>query len=394
MQLIKMVLLFIVMVLQGCAVPKTALQPEMHIEPPITQTALFQQKTKLPELEHFFQLTERQQQDFLQYFQSPEQAIHSKEQRLYNYLQSKLIHFTYEGANNNAQLALEKQQGNCMSLALLTTALAQLVDIEVAHKVIYQEPLMDYKDNIFISADHIRTYLYKEQQEPNPNYQVFRKAALVIDYFPESTHLVGEDISNARFYAMLYNNLAADALLKGDSDQAFFLSQRALQHDATFTAAVNMIALLYKRKNAFSDAQQWFEYGMQLPDDQITLLTNYQALAAQLNNPQLLEKINQQFIQNDDDNPYAWLALALDAERNQQHSRARLYYKKLLEKAPYLHNANLALIRLHLQEQNFRSAQRLVEQGMQYAYEPERLEFYNAKLSALKQLRHTRQQTD
>jgi hypothetical protein len=37
-------------------------------------------------------------------------------------------------------------------------------------------------------------------------------------------------------------------------------------------------------------------------------------------------------LNQNDDNPYAWLALAIDAEPNKQFSHARLYYKKLLEK--------------------------------------------------------------
>lgn len=387
----KIMLFLFALIIQGCVTSKTNPQPHITLQPPATSTALFQHSYALPELAEFFYLTEQQQQGFLDYFHSPEQGIYGKEQRIYNYLQNKLIHFTYEGANNTAQLALEKQQGNCMSLALLTSALATLGNVEIGHKLIYQEPLMDYEDNIFVSSDHIRTYLYKEEQQTDP---VMRRAALVIDYFPESTHLTGQSISPSRFHAMLYNNLAADALFEGNSDKAFYLSLEALKHDATFTPAVNIIALMYKRKKAFSEAQQWFEYGAQLQDDQITLLTNYHAFAVETGNQHLAGKINQRLIHNKDSNPYSWLALALEAERNQHYGNAKLYYKKLLEKAPYLHNANLALIRLYLKEQNFNSAQRLVEQAMQYAYEPARLEFYNAKLSALKQLRQPLHQVD
>lgn len=384
MPVAKLMLLLSVMLLPGCA---TQTQPPAA-ELPTTSFSFFQKPTVLPEPQQLFALSAAQQQHFLTYFQSPAQAQYPPEERLYNYLQNKLMYFTYEGGNNTAQVALEQLKGNCMTLALVTSALAQLADIETGYKVIYQQPLMDYKDNIFISSNHIRTYLYKKaENEAKKGELLLQRAALVIDYFPDNNDVAGKQISAARFHAMLYNNLAADALLQGDSDRAFFLSQKALQQDAGFTPSANMIALLYHRKNAFAEANQWFEYGMKQQDNQVTLLTNYRVLAEKMDNQQLLEQINQRLLNNDDDDPYAWLALALDAERHQQFSHAKLYYEKLLEKAPYLHNANLALLTLYLQEQNFSAAQKVVEQAIEYAYEPERRKFYDTKLAALKQHR-------
>lgn len=381
MPLAKLMLFLCVMTLQSCATHK----PVQQTATPATSASFFHKPTDLPELEQLLSLSKEQQQHFLAYFKSPAQAQYQAEERLYNYLQNKLMYFTYEGANSTAQMALEQLKGNCMTLALVTSALAQLVGIETGYKVIYQQPLMDYKDNIFISSSHIRTYLYKkETNDTQKGELLLQRAALVIDYFPDTNNVAGKFISSSRFHAMLYNNLAADALLQGDSDRAFFLSQKALQLDVTYTPAANMIALMYYRKKAFTEANQWFDYGMKLQDNQVSLLTNYRILAKKMNNQHLLEQINQRLLDNEDDNPYAWLALALDAERNQQFAYAKLYYEKLLEKAPYLHNANLALLRLYLQEQNFSSAQSIVEQALQYAYEPARREFYHSKLAALK----------
>lgn len=395
MDVTRIALLLVAITTQSCVLQNTGQQIQASLQPPTTSVAQFQKPSDLPELEQLFYLNDQQQQDFLNYFHSPARAAAPAEQRLYSYLQNKLMYFNYEGANYPAQVALEQFRGNCMTLALLTSALAKLVNIEVGYKVVYQEPLIDYKDNVFISSNHIRTYLYKKEAEKTAKGGiVLQRAALVIDYFRENTDLVGKNISTARFYAMIYNNLAADALLQGDSERAFFLSQKALNQDPTYTSAVNMIALMYHRKNAYTEAMQWFDYGTQLQDNQITLLTNYRDLAAKIDNQQLLDKINQQIINQNDDNPYAWLALAVDAERNKQFRDAKRYYKKLLEKAPYMHNANLALIRLYVQDQNFRAAQKLVEQAMQYAYEPERLQLYNTKLAALKQHRKTVQQSN
>ena len=384
MSLKKILPILLIMALSGCATKEVVTKV---LQVPTTSASMFQRPTDLPELEELFYLDDEQKKDFLTYFNSPAQSAYPAELRLYNYLQNKLVYFNYEGANNTAEVALRQLRGNCMTLALLTSALAELVDIEVGYKVMYQEPMIDFKDNIFISSNHIRTYLYKNAETSEKDKIVFLRAALVIDYFPDTGNIAGKNINSSRFYAMLYNNLAADALLQGDSAKAFFLSQKALEQDPSYTPSINMIALMYHRKKAFSEASLWFDYGMKQDDNQLSLLTNYRDMAEAMNDQQLLEYINQRLLNNNDENPYTWLALALDAERNQQFTDAKLYYKKLLEKAPYLHRANMALLSLYLREHNFDSAQHIVEQAMQYAYEPVRRDFYNTKLAALKQHR-------
>ena len=123
MPLAKIILFLGLILLSGCTTQTAA--PQV-IQPPETSASLFRQPASLPQLEQLFYLNDEQQQDFLDYFHSQEQATYTAEYRLYNYLQNKLMYFTYEGANNSAQLALEQRRGNCMTLALVTSALAKL----------------------------------------------------------------------------------------------------------------------------------------------------------------------------------------------------------------------------------------------------------------------------
>ena len=121
MSLTKIILLFCVLTLSGCATQKAS--PQV-IQLPATSASLFRQPASLPQLEQLFYLNDEQQQDFLGYFHSQEQATYTAEYRLYNYLQNKLVFFNYESANSNAQQALEQLKGNCMTLALVTSAIS------------------------------------------------------------------------------------------------------------------------------------------------------------------------------------------------------------------------------------------------------------------------------
>ena len=73
----------------------------------------------------------------------------------------------------------------------------------------------------------------------------------------------------------------------------------------------------------------------------------------------------------------------LAAEQQQQQDKAIRYYRKLLEQAPYLHRANLALARLYLQQNNNTAARAVLREALRYSYEQGQVAMYQAKLQAV-----------
>lgn len=337
----------------------------------------------LPGTADFYQLTPAQQQHFLNFFHAPEQQDLLAHQRVYQYLEEHLINFNYDGKNSLASTTMDTLSGNCVSLALLVTALAQLVDVEVGYRASYAEPMLDFSANIVLSSAHVRSYLFEPNPVVNDEIMLLQRPAITVDYFPGRLDRLGAMLKQAQFEAMIYNNLAADALLAGDLDQAYWLSQAALKQDPHYSPSINLIAMVYRRKGDLLASQQWYEFGLRYSAQPVTLASNYLVLAEQLQNQPLIDRLKQKLRVIDEDNPYVWFYLAYQAEQSNDPAGAVYYYEKLLKKVPYMHRANLALAKLQFQLGQTESARRALHEALQYSYEPANRQMYQAKLQAL-----------
>ena len=76
-------------------------------------------------------LTARQQEDFLAFYRDPRIAHVPAHKRVYNFLEKVTNNFTYQDGTFTAAVTFDQRRGNCMSLAVLTTALAKPVDVPV-----------------------------------------------------------------------------------------------------------------------------------------------------------------------------------------------------------------------------------------------------------------------
>lgn len=380
------------MMLVCCALllSSCAKQPEPRsaaLIPPVTSEHWFAptagQKIVLPTTSDFYRLTPEQEQQFLTFFNAEAQRELAPHQRLHRFLEHHLVNFNYEGKNTLASVTMANMSGNCISLALLVTALAQVVDIEVGYRASYAEPVLDISANIVLSSAHVRSYLFEQSPPEKEGVMTFQRGATFIDYFPGRLDRLGAMLENRHFEAMIYNNLAADAFLAGDLNQAYWLSRAALQRNPFYSASINLIAILYRHKGDLLASQQWYEFGMQSSSQPVTLASNYLVLAAQMQDQPLIDRLNQQLRQVDDDNPYVWFYLAYQAEQENKAADAVYYYQKLLKKAPYLHKANLALAKLQFQLGQPESARRALHEALQYSYDPVNRQMYQAKLQAL-----------
>lgn len=373
--------------LSGCAQQPVA--PVNELKLPDTSEHWFgpaaKQQGQFPTTADFYRLTPSQQQHFLKFFNAAEQQALLPHNRLFRYLERHLVNFNYEGKNTLASDTMANMSGNCISLALFVTALAQLADVEVGYRASYAEPVLDFSANIVLSSAHVRSYLFEQSPQKPENNFVWQRSAITVDYFPGRLDRLGAMLKTAHFEAMIYNNLAADAFLAGDLDQAYWLSREALRQDPSYSPSVNLIAILYRHKGDLLAAQQWYEFGMQHSSQPVTLASNYLVLAEQMKNQPLIDRLNKKLRLIDEDNPYVWFYLAYQAERNNEPTDAVYYYEKLLKKAPYLHKANLALAKLQFQLGQPESARRALHEALQYSYDPANRQMYQAKLHALEQ---------
>ncbi len=381
------ILLCLTLSLTGCA-QQLAVTPQpaaiakpaaVQLVAPQIPAQTFAPAAPIPQIQDLLALTAEQKRDFLNYFHHPRYADQTSAYRLYSYMQNVLAVFQFSGSTTTASEVMRSGSANCVSLALLTKALADVAGIDVRFRATYREPVIDIRGDLLLQATHVRSYL---DSAVTDNSIQFRQ--LYIDYFRGPLSYQGDFLSDARFKAMVYNNLAAEALLRGELNQAYALVQSSLQQDDQFIPAINLMAVLLRRQQQPELAQQWYQYGLAVAPQQLALLHNYQVLAAQLGNQPLVRQLEQQLAQADSDDPFELYIQAVQAEQAGRDALAISFYQRLQKKVPYLLQANQALVRHYLKHHQYQAARQLLEEALEYSYEPEKRSLLQHKLAVLR----------
>ena len=151
----------------------------------------FGQRPSIQTPEDIHRLTEKQQTEFLAYLNKPRFANTEKNEALFEYLQDKVEGYQYEGVTLSASDALSLNGGNCMTLAILTSALAQIAGIEIDYELMDDIPLYEINDRTILKGVHIRTILYNKTLNTEENLLLLRGAVpgakgKMVEIYPSS----------------------------------------------------------------------------------------------------------------------------------------------------------------------------------------------------------------
>lgn len=296
-------------------------------------------------------------------------------------LQSRLSNFTYYGETYKAEKGVRLNKGNCMSLAVITGAFAEVVGLEYSFREITTLPIFDKQNNLILSSSHVQSILYDEGFLPEDGFIYISKPSIVIDYFPDSDNRVGRKVSKSSFISMYYKNIAADALINNQLSEAFNLAEKSYQYDSSNIAVINLLGVIHRRAGDNISAENIYKAGMKVDSSNLALLSNYMVLLKSEQRFVEADRIEQKLDLLDDPNPYQWLEQAYTAKNNR---KAALYFQKALKKAPYLHQAYMGLYQIHLAEGKKLQAKQMLSKALEWSYEAEERKLYKYKLYSLR----------
>ncbi len=338
---------------------------------------------QVPAVDDLITLSSEQAQAFLDYYNDPIRADVEAHVRLFNYLDSRVSNFTFKGNTYSAREALDKKSGNCLSLALVTHALAQLVDIETHYRKVHSAPIYRRYGDLMTLSSHVQTRVFKPEGEKRKNEIVVLRPSLIIDYFRGQKDETGATISTEDFIAMYYQNLASEALIEHQYDYAYALLSQAMQISPQNPQTLNSLAVLYTRTGKESKAEQIYSFALENTSGDLNLLSNFVQMLKRQQRWDEAEQFEQRAGSIDDDNPYRWLDKAESDLQDGHLLRARKYFEKALEKAPYLHEAQFGLAKSYYLNGEPTKAKIHLEQALELAVKEKESFLYHAKLAVL-----------
>src|SRR5687768_5613007 len=146
----QLILLLLTSLLSACAnviTPASSRVAESELVLPQFPN-LFGSRPAIPGPDAVQQLTPEQEQKFLAYFHAPQNSAAKPHQRVANYLFENTLGLQYEGQTYTAALTLTFNKGDCLSLAVLTTALARLAAVNIRYQLVDTNPVFGLTSNL------------------------------------------------------------------------------------------------------------------------------------------------------------------------------------------------------------------------------------------------------
>ncbi len=291
----------------------------------------------------------------------------------------------------NAAQAFAARSGNCLSLVVMTAAMAGALGVEVGFQEVQSGDLFRREGDLTLRTGHVNLVLgerARAQAWRHVNPELVRRQ-LVIDFLPQETArgLPAVPITPQRVLAMFMNNRAVESLLAQQPATAYAWAREALHADPGFAAAYNTLGVVYQRGGHLAQAAAVYERVLALDDRQVAAMGNLaqvrhgqgreaEALAWEQRR-QALEPVA----------PFHFLMLGQAALAAQDWPGARQHFLRELRSQPDSHAAWFGLARVHLALGEPLQAEQALRRALAASATAGEQARYAGKLDALKAAR-------
>ncbi|MGH8028635.1 MAG: transglutaminase domain-containing protein, partial [Arenimonas sp.] len=175
------------------------------------------------------------------------------------YQQDKLK-LDYDTAiTRDAAEAFTARSGNCLSLVILTAAMAKAMGIPVQYQSVFIDESWSRSQGITFYDGHVNISLRPTTGTGRISNLGKSESGLMTIDFVAPEYLDGRRarvISEQTIVAMYFNNRSAEAIASGRIDDAYWLVREAILQDPRFTSAYNTLAVVYRRKGDSAHAER------------------------------------------------------------------------------------------------------------------------------------------
>jgi Flp pilus assembly protein TadD len=223
-------------------------------------------------------------------------------------IESGLMSLDYDDAKTKtARQTFHDRVGNCMSFTALFVALAREAGLEVMFQTVEVPPIWYADSDLVILNNHVNA-LVKQ------NFG----SRVVVDF--NVTELKGDyetrEVSDEYALALYYNNVAMDALRKGDLEQSFRLLKKSIETYPDIAGNWANLGVIYSRSDKDDYAIAAYHKALDLDRKHRPSLTNLASIYQGRGDSERAEYYARQVRRYQDQNPYYHYYHALAAYNN------------------------------------------------------------------------------
>ncbi|MFT3791287.1 MAG: tetratricopeptide repeat protein [Rudaea sp.] len=304
-----------------------------------------------------------------------------------------------------ASEAFAAHQGNCLSLTLMTAALARELGLTATFQEVLNEQMWTQTTGYYIASGHINVLL-STRASRKPNYddaipvveatrvrQLAASSRLdrddeqrVVDFLPGSQlrGLMTRPLTTARVTAMYYANRSAESMLAGDARLGYWYARAALDADPGYGSAYNILAVLYHKQGILDAAEAALRKAIALAPDDTKAWNNLAGLLEETGRPQEAAQALEQVRRLEADPPLLHYRLARQALQRGDYALALSEFNEERRRSGDSADIHLGLAAVYLAKNDYARAQKELKLAVETSVTVQDAHRFSSKLEWLK----------
>ena len=286
------------------------------------------------------------------------------------------------GANTTANTTFNNRAANCLSLSIMTYALAEHVGLKATF---YEVEIPEYwtrREGYSLLNGHINL---RVQLPEDPNVVSIGGSWADVDFDPQTlrSHFPRVAISENKVIAMFYNNKGADAIVANSYTRAYSYFRAAATIAPELAQSWVNLGVLYRMVDAYDQAETVYKHALSLSDENLTAWENLSILYRYQNRHEEAKNITQMVDNKRQSNPFYHYILGEQAYDDEQYEAAISHYQKGLKLDNTRHEILFGLAKTYYESGDITNAEQYLARAMKHADNRQDKSRYQSKLSAL-----------
>jgi len=283
--------------------------------------------------------------------------------------------------------AFDARSGNCLSLVIMTAAFAKALGLQVTYNRASFADMWSRDGNIYFLNGHVNVTLGKRETDPRTLYD--SAETITIDFLPppERRGLHTRVVEEPTIVAMFMNNRAAEALVRGRIDDAYWWAREAMRADPTFMGAYNTLGVLYVRRGELAAAERAFRRVIAREADNTRAWANLALVLGRAGRPDEAEMAERELARLEGAAPFYYFHRGLAAMEAGDFRGARALFAREVVRAPEYHEFHFWLGLAEYRLGNIARARAELEAALENSTTAREHDLYATKLQRLSLLK-------
>jgi tetratricopeptide (TPR) repeat protein len=286
----------------------------------------------------------------------------------------------------NAAETYRDRAGNCMSLVIMTAAFAKELGMTVRYQNVLLEENWSRSGGLYLLSGHVNLVL--AYRLPDLLSGSDPERSLVVDFLPDqrADRRTTQALEEEEIVMMYQNNRAAEAMVQGKLDDAYWWARAATGGNPRTALAYNTLGVVYERHGNLPMAERAYRAALMREPESAAALRNLEPVLMALGKTEEAKAVAQRVARIEPVPPFHYFNKGVTAYRNGDYKEARKLFEREVKRAPYYDEFHfwLAATLLHLGETG--EAREQLALAADTSTRQDTRSLYNAKLAHLRQL--------